>query len=144
MYAKRIWNTPNHFKERAIKQPEFSELSQVPATIVGKHKYFLLIKKASSRCILPQACCQDSATPHPPTPVCAHTHSQIHTYTLLWCLYSNPFALTVSYIQPNLRKVITLIVSRAVDSSWLAANLSEPGCQLRTGDTSSDGCPVHW
>lgn len=33
-------------------------------------------------------------------------------------------------------------MSSVMDSSLLAANLADPGCHLRTGDTSSDSGPL--
>lgn len=83
MYAKRTWNTSYHFKEKVISHAEFSELFQVAAVIVRKHKYFPLIKKASSRCILPQC--------PPPSLQCTHIHR--HTYDLV-LFHFNPAPLS--------------------------------------------------
>lgn len=67
-----------HPKEQANKLLESSELSHVLTAIECKHKYFLLIKKVSSRCILPQGLLPALNNP-PTTTTLMHTHA----YTLL-------------------------------------------------------------
>lgn len=59
--------------------------------IVCKHKYFLLIKKASSRCILPKPAASSQRPPQ-----CTHTYTYTHIRTLLM-LHSNVVALTGTY-----------------------------------------------
>lgn len=95
------------FKSELKKNPEFSELSQVHTTIVCKHKYFPLIKNVASLYPPPRLL----PVPNDALP---RMYTHIHTHTVVTPC-SNP--VTVTYIQPNLRKVITLIVSQAADSS---------------------------